>query len=133
MQATTRNAGRIASAHPSSTPAAASAAPHPAPPRLLGDPQRKALITELETELRQRVRAQVTGRTWPGRLATWSVTAEGRVLAGVQTRCALVWLDAGAAPEVDPNDPRLQQLLADRRAREERWRQGRGKRPATRR
>ena len=53
------------------------------------------------------------------------MSPEGRVLAGVMTGRAMVWLDAGPVPVADEQDPRLSALLADRRAREALWRQGR--------
>ncbi len=97
----------------------------PAALKPLTDEQRKALIDEINAEFWQRVRGQVRHRPWPGRLKTWDVTPEGRVLAGVQTRLALVWLDAGPTPVIEANDPRLQRLLADRKAREQLWRMAR--------
>lgn len=92
---------------------------------LLSDAQRKALVAELDRDFWKRVRAQCQQRPWPGRLEAWDVTSEGRVLAGVRTRQALVWLDAGPQPVSGEDDPRLRALLADRRAREALWRQGR--------
>ena len=98
----------------------------PAPARgLLTDTQRKALVAALDREFWQRVRGQCNQRPWPGRLQAWDVTPEGRVLAGVQTRTALVWIDAGPVPVADAADPRLQALLADRRAREALWKESR--------
>ena len=44
---------------------------------------------------------------------------------GVMTGRAMVWLDAGPLPVADEQDPRLAALLADRRAREALWKQGR--------
>ena len=98
-----------------STPAHAHTAPTPrgAGPAtrnsagLLGDTLRKAMTEEIEAELATRVRNQVRAQTWPGRLHTWRVGAEGRVFAAVQTVQALVWLDAGPAPAIDPDDPRV--------------------------
>ena len=92
---------------------------------LLTEAQRKALVAALDREFWQRVRGQCSGRTWPGRLQAWDVSPEGRVLAGVMTGRAMVWLDAGPMPVADADDPRLQALLADRSAREALWRQGR--------
>ncbi len=103
------------------TPAQAAAATR----GLLTDAQRKALVAQLDREYWQRVRTQCSRRSWPGRLQAWDVSPEGRVLAGVQTGRALVWLDAGPAPVADPADPRLRALLADRHAREAMWQQGR--------
>jgi len=122
MQAMTQSSG-----HDTSTPAPASAGPTTVTPPLkpLTDEQRKALEKELNAEFWSRVRGQVQHRPWPGRLQTWDVTPEGRVLAGVQTRQALVWLDAGPVPVIAPSDPRLQRLLADRKACEQVWRQAR--------
>lgn len=107
-----------------------------APPTraLLTDAQRQALVAELDREFWQRVRAQCNRRPWPGRLQAWDVSPEGRVLAGVATRQALVWLDAGPLPVGSEQDPRLQALLADRRAREALWKESRRAwRPPTRR
>lgn len=92
---------------------------------LLSEAQRKALVAELDREYWQRVRGQCSRRTWPGRLQAWDVSPDGRVMAGVVTGRAMVWLDAGPAPVADSQDPRLQALLVDRRAREALWRQGR--------
>ena len=92
---------------------------------LLTDAQRRALVAELDREHWKRVREQCRQRPWPGRLMAWDVSPEGRVLAGVATRQALVWLDAGPAPLPDAADPRLQALLADRQARQALWRAGR--------
>ena len=92
---------------------------------LLTDVQRKALVAELDREFWQRVRGQCNRRPWPGRLQAWDVSPDGRVLAGVITGRAMVWLDAGPIPVADEQDPRLQALLADRRAREALWKQGR--------
>lgn len=92
---------------------------------LLTEAQRKALVAALDREFWQRVRGQCSQRPWPGRLQAWDVSPEGRVLAGVMTGRAMVWLDAGPAPVADEQDPRLAALLADRRAREALWRQGR--------
>jgi hypothetical protein len=92
---------------------------------LLTEAQRKALVAALDREFWQRVRGQCRDRPWPGRLQAWDVSPEGRVLAGVQTGRALVWMDAGPVPVGDAADPRLQALLADRHAREALWQQGR--------
>ncbi len=92
---------------------------------LLTEAQRKALVAALDKEFWQRVRGQCSQRPWPGRLQAWDVSPEGRVLAGVMTGRAMVWLDAGPVPVADEQDPRLAALLADRRAREALWRQGR--------
>ncbi len=104
-------------------------APAPAAPdsqrELLTDAQRKALVAELDRQYWKRVREQCRGRPWPGRLQAWDVSPDGRVLAGVSTGRALVWLDAGPAPVADQHDPRLRALLADRRAREALWQMGR--------
>lgn len=88
---------------------------------LLTDEQRRALTAELKREFWKSVRGQCQGRQWPGRLQAWAVSPEGRVLAGVQTRQALIWMDAGPQPVVSPQDPRLQALLADRQARNDAW------------
>jgi hypothetical protein len=90
---------------------------------LLTEAQRRALLAELDREFWQRVRGQCRQRPWPGRLQSWDVSPEGRVLAGVITGRALVWLDAGPAPVPDPQDPRLQALLKDREQRQALWRQ----------
>jgi hypothetical protein len=95
-------------------------------PGLLSEAQRRALVAELDREHWQRVRGQCHQRSWPGRLQAWDVSPEGRVLAGVQTGLALVWLDAGPVPVAPADDPRIQALLADRQAREALWRQARG-------
>ena len=92
---------------------------------LLTEEQRKALVAALNREYWQRVRSQCHQRPWPGRLTAWDVSPDGRVLAGVITRRALVWLDAGPVPVADVQDPRMQALLADRHAREALWRQSR--------
>lgn len=92
---------------------------------LLTEAQRKALVAALDKEFWQRVRGQCSQRPWPGRLQAWDVSPEGRVLAGVMTGRAMVWLDAGPVPVADEQDPRLAALLADRRAREALWKQGR--------
>jgi hypothetical protein len=92
---------------------------------LLTEAQRKALVAALDKEFWQRVRGQCSQRPWPGRLQAWDVSPEGRVLAGVMTGRAMVWLDAGPLPVADEQDPRLAALLADRRAREALWKQGR--------
>jgi hypothetical protein len=100
--------------------------PAPAAPRaLLTDVQRKEMVAALDREFWQRVRGQCRQRPWPGRLETWDVSPEGRVLAGVRTSKALVWLDAGPLPVVTAEDPRMRALLADRQAREALWRAGR--------
>lgn len=113
-------------AHGHPLPAAdADKALQPAALKPLTDEQRKALIDDINAEFWQRVRGQVRHRPWPGRLKTWDVTPEGRVLAGVQTRQALVWLDAGPTPVIEASDPRLQRLLADRKACEQLWRMAR--------
>ena len=92
---------------------------------LLTDVQRKALVAALDREFWQRVRGQCSQRPWPGRLQAWDVSPDGRVMAGVLTGRALVWLDAGPVPVADTQDTRLQALVADRRAREALWQQGR--------
>lgn len=119
MQATPLSAG-----HAVSTPSTLEANPASSsqPSVLLSDRQRQALVDEINAEFWQRVRSQVRQRPWPGRLKAWDVSPEGRVLAGVQTRQALVWLDAGPKPVLETSDPRLQRLLADRQAREALWR-----------
>ncbi len=89
------------------TPAHAHTAPTPRGAGLLSDKQRKAMTEEIEAELATRVRNQVRAQTWPGRLHTWRVGAEGRMFAAVQTVQALVWLGAGQAPAIDPDDPRV--------------------------
>ena len=58
------------------------ARPHEAR-RLLTDEQRRALVAELDREFWQRVRGQCRQRPWPGRLQTWDVSPDGRVMAGV--------------------------------------------------
>ena len=68
---------------------------------LLTEAQRKALVAALDKEFWQRVRGQCNQRPWPGRLQAWDVSPEGRVLAGVMTGRAMVWLDAGPAPVAD--------------------------------
>lgn len=88
---------------------------------LLTDEQRRALTSDLSREFWRQVRGQCQGRPWPGRLQAWDVSPEGRVLAGVRTPQALVWFDAGPLPVVTPEDPRMQALQADRRARESAW------------
>lgn len=110
--------------HGSAVPAG-STAPTAQAGRLLTEAQRRALAAELDREFWQRVRAQCAQRPWPGRLMSWDVSPEGRVLAGVRTGRALVWLDAGPVPVAATEDPRLQALLADRQAREALWRQAR--------
>lgn len=107
-----------------STPVPSAASGQPAR-ALLTDEQRKALVAALDKEFWQRVRGQCSQRPWPGRLQAWDVSPDGRVMAGVMTGRALVWLDAGPAPVADARDPRLAALLADRRAREAQWSQGR--------
>ena len=92
---------------------------------LLTEAQRKALVAALDKEFWQRVRGQCSQRPWPGRLQAWDVSPEGRVLAGVMTGRAMVWLDAGPAPVADEQDPRRAAQLADCQAREALWRQGR--------
>lgn len=93
--------------------------------RLLTDEQRRALVAELDREFWQRVRGQCRQRPWPGRLQTWDVSPDGRVMAGVLTGRALVWFDAGPAPVPAANDTRMQALLEDRHTREALWRQSR--------
>ena len=68
---------------------------------LLTEAQRKALVAALDKEFWQRVRGQCSQRPWPGRLQAWDVSPDGRVLAGVMTGRAMVWLDAGPAPVAD--------------------------------
>ena len=98
----------------------------PEPARgLLTEAQRKALVAALDKEFWRRVRGQCSQRPWPGRLQAWDVSPEGRVLAGVMTGRAMVWLDAGPVPVADEQDPRMAALLADRQAREALWKQGR--------
>jgi hypothetical protein len=92
---------------------------------LLTEAQRQALVAALDREFWQRVQGQCRQRPWPGRLQAWDVSPEGRVLAGVMTGRALVWLDAGPVPVADAQDPRLQALLVDRQAREAMWNRGR--------
>jgi hypothetical protein len=89
---------------------------------LLTDDQRRSLTAELKREYWQNVRGQCQGRQWPGKLQAWDVSPDGRVLAGIQTRQALIWMDAGPQPAVSQQDPRMQALLADREARNQAWR-----------
>lgn len=124
MQATRSTLGRRAPDRSFDEPAHQSAPLAP----LTGE-QRKALVAEINAESWQRVCGQVRHRPRPGRLRSWDLTPEGRVLAGVQTRQALVWLDAGPIPILEPSDQRLRHLLADRKAREPLWRLAR--RPST--
>lgn len=119
MHAMTPSAGHAVS---TSSTLEATRASSPQTPVLLSDAQRQALVDAIDAEFWQRVRSQVRQRPWPGRLKAWDVSPEGRVLAGVQTRQALVWLDAGPKPVLETSDPRLQRLLADRQAREALWR-----------
>ncbi len=112
---------------------AAAAAARPDADGLLPEAQRKALIAELDREHWKRVRDQCSQRSWPGRLQAWDVSPDGRVLAGVVTERALVWLDAGPAPAPDPADPRLQMLLRDQQARDAQRQKSRGMRTPIRR
>ncbi|MDP1692146.1 MAG: hypothetical protein Q8L49_09405 [Burkholderiaceae bacterium] len=48
-----------------------------------------------------------------------------RVLAGVMSGRALVWLDVGPVPVADKQNPRMAALLAARQAREALWKQAR--------
>jgi hypothetical protein len=88
---------------------------------LLTDEQRRSLTAELKRQYWQNVRGQCQGRQWPGKLQAWDVIPDGRVLAGIQTRQALIWMDAGPQPAVSQQDPRIQALLADREARNQAW------------
>jgi hypothetical protein len=70
----------------------------------LTDAQRRALTADLKKEFWQNVRGQCQGRQWPGKLQAWDVSPEGRVLAGIQTPQALIWMDAGPQPAVSQED-----------------------------
>jgi hypothetical protein len=86
---------------------------------LLTEAQRKALVAALDEFCSGFAAVQST--SW---LGACGGTRRRARLAGVTGR-AMVWLDAGPLPVADEQDPRLAALLADRRAGEALWKQGR--------
>lgn len=95
------------------------------PSARLTDEGRRILTADLKKEVRPNVCGPCRGRQGPGKLQAGDVSPDGRVLAGIPTRQALVSPDAGPQPAVSQQDPRVLALLAplgNRQARNQAWR-----------